>query len=80
MSLRNICKNKNYGYLFFGLALLVAISRVYLMQHFLVDVYFGSLFGLIFTLILYQLLMISPLFRNKKWHERSFIKGRMVSS
>lgn len=73
-------KNKNYGYLFFGLALLVAISRVYLMQHFLVDVYFGSLFGLIFTLILYQLLMISPLFRNKKWHERSFIKGRMVSS
>ncbi len=73
-------KNKNYSYLFFGLALLVALSRVYLMQHFLVDVYFGSLFGLIFTLGLYQLLMISPMFRNKRWHERSLIKGRLLSS
>ena len=69
-------KNKNYSYLFFGLALLVAISRVYLMQHFLVDVYFGSLFGLIFTLGLYQLLRISPLFRNKTWHETSVIFGK----
>jgi len=71
-------KNKNYSYLFFGFALLVALSRVYLMQHFLVDVYFGSLLGLIFTLVLYQLLMWTPLFRNKTWHERSLIKKSKV--
>ena len=72
-------KNKSYGYLFFGLALLVAFSRVYLMQHCLVDVYFGSLFGLIFTLVLYQLIMITPLFRNKKWHERSVLNRKQES-
>ncbi|MFI5171922.1 MAG: phosphatase PAP2 family protein [Chitinophagales bacterium] len=66
-------KNKNYGYLFFTLALIVAISRVYLLQHFLVDVYFGSFFGIFFATIFYYLLMRSPLFGNKKWHERGLL-------
>lgn len=35
-------KDKRYTYVFFFLAVIVAISRVYLLQHFLIDVYFGA--------------------------------------
>ncbi len=69
-------KNKNYNYLFFGLALITAISRVYLMQHFLVDVYFGSLFGVFFATVFYYSLMLTPFFKEKKWHERGLIRKR----
>ena len=65
---------KNYSILFFTIALLVAISRVYLFQHFLIDVWIGSLCGIVFGTTLYHLLMISPLFKNKTWHNRSLIK------
>jgi membrane-associated phospholipid phosphatase len=37
----------------FLLALMVGISRIYLVQHFLVDVYFGALFGLLLGAALY---------------------------
>lgn len=65
---------KNYSILFSTIALLVAISRVYLFQHFLIDVWIGSLCGIVFGTTLYHLLMISPLFKNKTWHNRSLIK------
>lgn len=38
-------KNKSYQYVFFIAALLAAISRVYLLQHFLRDIYVGALIG-----------------------------------
>lgn len=44
-----ITKNNSLKLLFFIAALLVAVSRMYLSQHFLVDTYFGSLIGTIFT-------------------------------
>lgn len=71
-------RNKNYAYLFFSLAFIVAISRVYLLQHFLVDVYFGSFFGLLFATIFYYLMMQTPLFKNKKWHERRLWRVKKV--
>ncbi len=58
--------NKKYQYLFFGLACIVAVSRVYLLQHFLVDVYFGALFGVIFGTLLYWPFAVIPAFQ-KKW-------------
>lgn len=67
-------KNKRLGILFFLIALLVAISRVYLFQHFLIDVWIGSLCGIVFGTILYHLLIISPLFKNKTWHNWSLVK------
>ena len=40
-----------WGLLFFLCALFVALSRVYLLQHFFVDVYFGAIFGVMAVLI-----------------------------
>lgn len=39
--------------LLLGLALLVGLSRIYLLEHFWVDVYFGSLVGVTVTLLVY---------------------------
>ena len=47
-------KNKNWSFLFFLMAALVPISRMYLAQHFLVDTYFGALIATILTLITYM--------------------------
>lgn len=46
--------NKSYQYLFFVLASLAAISRVYLLQHFLVDIYVGAVIGTIGSLLCLQ--------------------------
>ena len=43
--------NKSCQYIFFGIATLAAISRVYLLQHFLMDIYVGAIIGTIGSLI-----------------------------
>lgn len=67
---------KSLTAVFFILALLVAISRVYLFQHFLIDVWVGSFCGVVFGTILYHLIMITPLFKNKTWHNWSLLKSQ----
>ena len=47
----------------FLLAAMTAFSRLYLSQHFLEDVYFGSLIGVTFALLFYRILFSS----GKKW-------------
>lgn len=44
-------KNKNWQYLFFVIACLAAISRVYLLQHFLRDIYVGAFIGTIGSML-----------------------------
>ena len=46
-------KNRAWGIIFFLLALSVGFSRVYLSLHFFVDIYFGSIIGVFFTVIIY---------------------------
>ncbi len=46
-------KNKYWGILYFLLAVLVTISRMYLAQHFLIDTYFGALVATVITLCTY---------------------------
>lgn len=46
-------KNPAYKFLFFGLAFLTAISRVYLSQHWLVDITVGSIIGMLFSILYY---------------------------
>jgi len=48
-----VTKNNYLKLLYFFLAFLVAYSRVYLSQHFLNDIYFGSLIAVILTSISY---------------------------
>ena len=47
-----VVKNKRWGYVFVLLAAAAAYSRVYLAQHFVEDVYAGSLLGTVLTLVL----------------------------
>ncbi len=51
-----ILKNRYWGSIFFTLALLVGISRVYLCQHFFMDIYAGALIGTGYTFLLHYLL------------------------
>lgn len=49
-----IClRNTKYAFPLFLAALAVGYSRIYLSQHFLLDVYFGSIIGTIVTLIIF---------------------------
>lgn len=63
---------------FFCMAVLVGISRIYLMEHFWIDVYFGSLIGMLITLLVYIVLQKPMInsgseFLNLSLYER-FIK------
>ena len=71
LSIAIISRNRYIQVICFILACTVAYSRVYLSQHFLGDIYAGSLIGVIGTLALY------PAFYNKdlKWHQWSLIKS-----
>ncbi len=68
------CKKSSTAYLFLLLALSVALSRVYLLQHFFVDVWFGSLIGYSFLVIIGLFFMkYSRLAGNPKWNQ-GFLK------
>ncbi|HAG16373.1 MAG TPA: hypothetical protein DCG69_07600 [Bacteroidales bacterium] len=57
-----------YVYLF--LATVVALTRVYLLQHFFIDVWFGALIGYLFPVIILLLFKkFSSLSENKKWQK-----------
>jgi membrane-associated phospholipid phosphatase len=70
LSLAIFSRNRFVKVICFILACTVAYSRVYLSQHFLVDIMAGSLIGVIGTIALY------PAFygRDLKWHHWSLIK------
>lgn len=70
LSIAMITRNRFLKLACFILACTVAYSRVYLSQHFLVDIFAGSLIGVIGTLALY------PVFYHKdhKWHQWSLLK------
>lgn len=57
-------RNKALALLFFILALIVGYSRLYLAQHFLVDVYYGSLIGVLLPLIFFSI--FAP--ENRLWN------------
>jgi membrane-associated phospholipid phosphatase len=48
-------KSNTIKFLFLTIAILVGISRMYLLQHFLEDVFFGSLWGVIVAIGVYYL-------------------------
>jgi membrane-associated phospholipid phosphatase len=71
LSLAIISRNRYLQVICFILASTVAYSRVYLSQHFLGDIFAGSMIGVIGTLALY------PVFYKKdlKWHRWSLLKS-----
>jgi len=53
MCLAFVAKNPLYKFLFLALAFFTAISRVYLSQHWLVDITAGSIIGILFSILYY---------------------------
>lgn len=62
-----ITRYKPLGALYFIFALTVAISRVYVVQHFFVDIYFGSIVGVILTILTIRLLQYIKMKKKVKW-------------
>ena len=71
-----ILENKYLKFLMFAVALTIGFSRVYLSQHFLNDVYAGSVIGVIVSFLVYQLFFISEQTKNSSWMERSILKNK----
>ncbi len=75
-----ITKNKFLKVIFLIIAILVGFSRIYLLQHFLLDVYFGMIIGSILGLLVYVLFAKSC--DMNKLHSQTlsnFIKERKLS-
>lgn len=65
---------KSWGYTFFVLALLVGISRIYLAQHFLLDVLMGSVIGVLSGALAHYLFCRKGSFLdNKSWANRPLL-------
>ena len=67
-------ENKIIKHVAFYLALMVAISRVYLLQHFFRDVYFASILGVLCVLILASLCF------NAKWFKELDSKKGLLNT
>ena len=52
----SLCKNRALNVCLFVAAVLVGISRVYILQHFLRDIYIGSVFGILAALIAWYIM------------------------
>ena len=55
------------SFVLLSLAFGVGLSRMYLLQHFWIDVYFGSLIGILVTLLVYILLQNMLIHNDQKW-------------
>ncbi len=66
-----IIKNKILKSVFLLIALSVAFSRIYLAQHFFIDVYFGSVFGTLSAFISYWVFTEYYDYKKIKWIDNS---------
>ncbi len=66
-------RNKTLKFLLFILASLVAFSRIYLSQHFLNDVYAGSILGVLAALSSWLFLTRSKPFAGANWMQKSLL-------
>jgi membrane-associated phospholipid phosphatase len=65
-------KNNFWQLLFFILALATALSRVYLLQHFFVDIVAGSLLGVCTAILVFVSINSSNIFGFEKWKDMHF--------
>lgn len=70
-----ISQNKFLGLLFAIMAIMVGMSRVYLVQHFFIDIYVGSIIGIFVTLFVYSFLQNWQKLNNSKWYNFSLYKN-----
>ncbi len=70
-----LSKKMKIHWLLMGIAFLVGFSRVYLMQHFLVDIWAGALLGISSSLVSYYLVLK---FFSKKVHQKSILQDLKI--
>lgn len=75
LSLAIISKNKLFGFVFFILALAVGASRVYLLQHFFRDIYFGSLIAVCITTLAWHYIPRTKFYQNITWKDKSLLSN-----
>nr|WP_299341168.1 phosphatase PAP2 family protein [Allomuricauda sp.] len=61
-----LSRNRTASWILMILGLFVGTARIYLVQHFYVDVYFGIVFGTLSSIVAYLVVRKNP----KKWHGR----------
>ena len=71
-----VTKPKRWGYAFVILAFWTSYSRVYLAQHFVGDVYFGSLLGILLTLLTASALLRYFETKPRPWHDQRLGRKR----
>jgi membrane-associated phospholipid phosphatase len=62
-------RNKWANIVLLALAFAAAISRVYLGQHWFIDIYAGSLFGIASSVLAFWIVWVFP----KNWHDRQWL-------
>ncbi|HYG38898.1 MAG TPA: phosphatase PAP2 family protein [Cytophagales bacterium] len=74
-----IFKKNKLGFLFFLCAFLASYSRIYIGQHFFADIYFGSLIGVVFTILVYMIL--NKYFDNHKktWPNKGLLNKGIIN-
>lgn len=66
-------KNKHRGPLLCFVAMLVAFSRVYLLQHFYIDIFTGSLLGVITSVVVYYFIEDNTSLPSKAWMDKNIL-------
>lgn len=61
---------KYLHFIYFLLALSVAFARVYLLQHFFMDIYFGSILGVAISYLVFVSINKSNIFGFQKWKNK----------
>jgi len=74
-----IVPDKRWGILFFLLALAAGLSRIYLVQHFFMDVYFGAIAGVAVTAAVFYFLQSSEYLQAQPWWNRPIFRLKNYS-
>lgn len=71
-----VAKNKRWSWFFLLIAVLVAYSRMYLSEHFLIDVTTGSALGVFVTAFWLYWIDRQPFLQNNSWNSGIFNRNR----
>ncbi len=74
-----VAKNKSWGYLWLIIAVLIAYSRMYLSEHFLLDVTAGSALGVLITVFWLKWIDQKPFLQTENWNRGIFNLRKNIS-
>jgi len=69
-------RNKHQGPLLCFIAVTTAFSRVYLLQHFFIDIYMGSLVGVLTSVVVFYFIEKNKTLQAKSWMDKNILTIR----